>query len=641
MGIIHKLTQEIADFILFQKKQYPGLSCRKIESLVKEVFDIKLSKSSINSFLKENDLSSPVGRRSSGRKKTKKTPRKFRIPEEKKQHLFKSASVGEKLPQEESPVKKVQVLKKKEKVRPPFEDFFPVKKEKKPVVQKEDISKILPGEKEETDKTTEMSKKKKGVPKKIVSPFSVETKNQQKEGVFLEGMGCVFFKAAQWALSSKPVLGSFLKEQMGQQQSFDFDMVAEILPFMALFKVKELQNLPEEVKYGLGALSRIEQGIGVLAFQSAVRMMSQREFFGLVFELYLDQIFFDLKRIEILLENGERISVDAQMLSLNSENVQSEISAPMNQVIICVTQQILLNVQSAIMCSLSADKNIGFSKNVQSWMAAFNNLPGRRISKVVLYDKEDKEVVDFDAILQKKRLWIAGVWPWQDGFVSLVAASEKQADQIFVLQWQGQEYLCRETYTRLTNIYPGSVNPGGEDDVVLRAFSLQRRIDGVSQVVIVTNAQKDEKSTQETIFSYLLRWPNLEKGPGAKFLRSGSHNPRDTVQQDDFKGSLKDSWPTQTDMWLAMEKFTLKLTRYCQKTFFPSLTGRQDEVFSSMRSLCALPGYLLTNDRIIKVSLFVPPGTPVPHEIIQATVSIVNESGICDYHGRQLVLSIC
>lgn len=58
-----KLNEEIKQFIIQQKKANPKLSCRGMISLIQEHFQVNLSKSLINNVIKENSLSSPVGRR--------------------------------------------------------------------------------------------------------------------------------------------------------------------------------------------------------------------------------------------------------------------------------------------------------------------------------------------------------------------------------------------------------------------------------------------------------------------------------------------------------------------------------------------------------------------------------------------------
>lgn len=64
MGVIHKLKPEIRDFIIEQKKAKLNLSCRRLSSLIEDKFQAEVSKSSINSIIKEAGLSLPAGRRS-------------------------------------------------------------------------------------------------------------------------------------------------------------------------------------------------------------------------------------------------------------------------------------------------------------------------------------------------------------------------------------------------------------------------------------------------------------------------------------------------------------------------------------------------------------------------------------------------
>jgi len=59
----YKLNTEIEQFIIQQKRADPKLSCRRLVSLIRELFQVNLSKSLINNVIKQNNLSSPIGRR--------------------------------------------------------------------------------------------------------------------------------------------------------------------------------------------------------------------------------------------------------------------------------------------------------------------------------------------------------------------------------------------------------------------------------------------------------------------------------------------------------------------------------------------------------------------------------------------------
>lgn len=72
MGVVYKLAPKIRDFILESKKTEPNLSCRQLAILILDKFQIKVSKSSVNSVIKNTGLSMSVGRRRKKRKYTLK-----------------------------------------------------------------------------------------------------------------------------------------------------------------------------------------------------------------------------------------------------------------------------------------------------------------------------------------------------------------------------------------------------------------------------------------------------------------------------------------------------------------------------------------------------------------------------------------
>lgn len=69
MGVIYKLKSEIKDFILEQKRLNTILGCRSLSLLVENKFQLKVSKSSINTLIKQAGLSMPIGRRPKKRRR--------------------------------------------------------------------------------------------------------------------------------------------------------------------------------------------------------------------------------------------------------------------------------------------------------------------------------------------------------------------------------------------------------------------------------------------------------------------------------------------------------------------------------------------------------------------------------------------
>lgn len=75
MGVIYKLTPKVRNFIIEKKKEKTVLSCRSLTALIEKEFQVKVSKSSINSLIKQAGLSMPVGRRRKPRRGVVETKR--------------------------------------------------------------------------------------------------------------------------------------------------------------------------------------------------------------------------------------------------------------------------------------------------------------------------------------------------------------------------------------------------------------------------------------------------------------------------------------------------------------------------------------------------------------------------------------
>lgn len=63
MGYLYKILPEVERFIVSFKRRFPDTSCRKIAIETSKKFNIRISKSSVNNVIKNENLSSSVGRR--------------------------------------------------------------------------------------------------------------------------------------------------------------------------------------------------------------------------------------------------------------------------------------------------------------------------------------------------------------------------------------------------------------------------------------------------------------------------------------------------------------------------------------------------------------------------------------------------
>ncbi|MEW6170046.1 MAG: hypothetical protein AB1472_00550 [Candidatus Omnitrophota bacterium] len=62
MGVTYKLSPELTKFILSQKHKNPSISCRQLSVLIEKKLNLKISKSAVNSIIKQEGLSNPKGR---------------------------------------------------------------------------------------------------------------------------------------------------------------------------------------------------------------------------------------------------------------------------------------------------------------------------------------------------------------------------------------------------------------------------------------------------------------------------------------------------------------------------------------------------------------------------------------------------
>ncbi len=181
----YKLTEEVKQFIIQQKKQNPKLSCRGLIPLIRKHFRVSLSKSLINNVIKQNNLSSPARKRKKEEPAIKEGPV---IPEKKEEPAIK-----------EGPV----IPEKKEE---------PAIKEG-PVIPQQPIG------------TQEVKKKE----EKFILPL-------KKDTGFIDNGGYLFLKAVDLKLSLTLHLAENLSVYFPNLSTQSLQRMIEALAFMPLFK---------------------------------------------------------------------------------------------------------------------------------------------------------------------------------------------------------------------------------------------------------------------------------------------------------------------------------------------------------------------------------------------------------------------
>ena len=162
MGVPYKLDIEIVKFIIDQKQANPKLGCRSFVDLIRAKFDLTVSKSTVNSVVKEAGLSKRVGRPATRPSRLITAP-KPKTPKIEKQPV-RPKETYRALPKQiiAFPIKKKeeQLIPPKPKPKTEIPKEVPAPKEQKPIILPE---KIEPVKKPEIPKEIKVEKQKKEI----------------------------------------------------------------------------------------------------------------------------------------------------------------------------------------------------------------------------------------------------------------------------------------------------------------------------------------------------------------------------------------------------------------------------------------------------------------------------------------------
>ncbi len=639
MGVTHKLKPEVVDFILNQKQENPRVSCRSLVDLLAQQFQVQISKSSINAILKGANLSDPIGRKPNSGQSIKK----FQIPPQKKALLFPGASGMPQIesgPPVESTAASAPILPKSlpEKFDPPKTAVTPPRKRK--VVPKKELRAIPAPEKRASSADVPASPRS----EKLVLTFEppkeekAETAELQfssekplsvsDSGVYHDGMGNFFLKAAQWELSSTPMLGDVLLKNQPLVSAEEAN-IAEVLLYLPSFGMDSAKNLGQYTLSGLWALQGIPRSLSTdLLVRLEARMEEQA--FELGFRLTSEKLQWlaEINSIRFTLENRMEFSIDARFNTVWISNVHSDITSANNKVIEITSRDIINNVQSMILKSIPGQESIAHS--FLDFLAAFENIPGRQISKIALIDTRQEEFAEFHILPSRRRNFLAGFGAHHREFRNLAENLAGKVKSVFVPELGVHAYFferkvdlrCREAIGR---------------DIELRAFLLSLSPQESPQVGFMTNVLDGEMKGEQLVSAFLGRWPNVLAG-GAKslllpgqpatpgFSFSGSHRELSNSDSDPLE-TPKSASSQVRQLWQDLEAYT-------RRQFFPSAC--QGLAPNLMRErFYGMAGYLSKDTFGWRIRL-IPPPEPQFRQEAEYAMRKLNESAITDPAGLSL-----
>ncbi len=464
MGVIYKFKQEVVDFVMAQKQAHPGLSCRQLAGIVSKEFQLQVSKSSVNTILKQAQLSSPVGRRPhKGRAKSVKPPVK----------PFAVAA-----PKEAPPIKKIELVSAGKPSKPP------VGRGASPSIE----AKIF------------------DLSHQPAPPPSSQ---------LYDGLGNIFLKAIEWSLSSKPVLGEILKDHAKAFPAEDVDAASEILLYLRSFGMAGIEDLPKYKGSGLWKLNQLSSNFDHKIVVDFYHHLSNMEEAGFKLANEIDQLFTEIAHFTFTCEDGLELSMDAQCETIFVRNVHSDKLSLYNKLLSNLTSQII-NPQKPTVIQ-KAPGQAAIAKEFYDFLTVYENTPGKRIKSVSLFDAQGAELSRFSAVPAQKRFFIVGIWPWQkeyDLLVSHISGHRGTVPHPLTNQTISFKEISTPALVELTRQLCGGI----------QGHAIYINNEDRPQNIILTNIASGSLSPAAIVSAYFLRWPNMEEAGQKPVDRNAAGN---------------------------------------------------------------------------------------------------------------------
>ena len=491
MGVVHKLKQEVLDFIVDSKRDDPKLSCRQISALVEEKFDVHVSKSSVNNVLKKSNLSSNVGRRSNKSEEDKQ----FKIPSNKKEQLF-----GE--------VQKVKkLLKKKAAKKPTKKESTPSDKKLftvKPVPKKK---KSIPPKNDSKNETPKANKK-------------VSDKVKRQRTAFFSSLsevydqcGAIFFKCAEWKLSDKPIVTKLL-QSMSEYYPVDSDNVYMSVITGSLLsgeenklvrsKVIEKISFIDDKNIKGSELSKRFEWIKTMAVSEKSMMNVNNE---------LRQIFTRSGGYVVVMDDGNEFFID-----VNFRNIKTDIETKKKT---CFLNKAIADLSNCLISNRSMPFFYGFDskdddpEQLNLFLKVFLGDGDARIEQINLLDEGGSEMSSFTYIPKMPRRFAFGLWPESVLFKNALEG----------LKWPSRKEIYLPEIDQVFFYSESKFKAGTDDQFTLRRIVFWNdKSDDPIGIIVAYASDSGEYILKQHVLTWSGRFLNLSHSENEK---DGSSRPND------------------------------------------------------------------------------------------------------------------
>lgn len=628
MGVVHKLKEQVVEYIIIQKQSNPSLGVRQLASLAGSQFQVQISKSSVNNVLKNAALSSSVGRRAGASIKPAKAD-KFSIPSAKKEEISKGMQQAGIVKADES---QRQVLSAPLSLARKKNDETENTERVVRAAQRQDGPELMEAVASDAQGTgtTEVAKGAGETvsPENTLGDYIERARDLKKtKGARFKGAGCVFLKAAQWEISGEHFLERLMKKCLKKPLAGYFPSASDIFTFAQFLGIGDFEKLSAYHDHALWVLNEETQGrdhdrhntllelkqlfLGDSGFQGAALRKLIVEY-----GLERDNAFMDIKGYKLSLEDGSELFVDARMSSFSGSPaaIPEEASGiPVNKALTLLSNCLISNVQDCVFQRIPGENQFG--RPVYDMMGAFANLPRCRIRKAALISEKGLEFAEFSVIPAQKRFFIAGVNPSQSGFKELIKAVKWAPKRPYYHELLDKIFYYTDTKSEMHQGEPT------DHKNTIRVVTLWEEKDKDPIGAIVTNREKEPG--EAIVERYVSSWPYF--GADRARISEWVDVPQRSHEKiDNFSGIFKD--------------FAACLDQYVRSHFLPS-NHYSIGTSSLMTDIYGIPGQIFKADEYILVTLEVTSAYPYFSDI-EFAAKMVNENRIYDSLGRRLWLAV-
>lgn len=587
MGVTHKLKQEVISFIIDQKRGNPKLGCREIAEITSDKFLIKISKSSVNSIIKNSNLSNSVGRPN---KILDDKNKKFQIPSEKKQQISKELH---KIP--------LPIIKNSKN-----EEISELSNKKSLKLEPDNSPKII----------VETEKILKNPEKLNLSLNSSETKKMTNSAntinINFKFAGLIFLKLVFWENMGEEFLGNLLQSYNSGIDKNLFDKKCNVSFIYAILDIYQRNSDIDSVLTFMDNIENVDIDLDLInkeiPKEDKLKLLTK-------VDLELQQLLNQSKMVTLKLKNNKIINLNAGITHLVYSEDVVNIRLPLRILLDNLSNFIISNNRPLLL--FNPIKEGMLTTSILDLISSFECVEGYKIEEISVMGDNDNLLAEFTTIPQIHRRYAFGM-----------LATNTECDYITKsAQWAAKEKVILENskepiwYTITKTDFFNRKIDGliGE----LNVISIWEEEKAEPKVVIITNLEKNHK---ELIVQYLEKFYYLEN---YDYKKNMSNQYEGFMNYNHLKiNKLK-------ELFLLINKF---ISYYVFKNYF-QIENTEDCANSLLSNIYETRGVLSLLNSYVNIKLDINE-SDIHYKIVKNAINIVNQRNIRDYLGRYIKITI-